>query len=643
MLQLGDDRLVVDVTPNRGDLLGHKGIARELAASYDVPFRLPAIPDAAELDLPVPARYSDEAAVGGVRLAIDDPDGCGRFLAAVIRGVTIAPSPAWLQDRLAAVGVRAINNVVDATNYIMLELNQPMHAYDAATLHGPAVVARMGHAGERVVTLDGVERAVPEGAVVIADQDRVIGLAGIMGGRDTEVTAATTDIFLECAWFDPSRVRRARRALQLGTEASHRFERGTDRWGALDAFRRGVRLLITVAGGTIDGTTVDCMPLAGHPPRIFLRPARVRQVLGVEIAADEIEKALVAIGATVVRKPDDGRIAVDVPGWRSDLVSEIDLIEEVARIRGYDRIDAPLGAFRPGTRRDDPAWSIAERLRLALAAAGLSEAMTFPMVPATSGNGPRIANPLSADHGRLRHQLLPGLVAQVEANWAQRIGDVRLFEIGTVFLEGTAAAPPAETLHAAFVLTGARHPAHWSDGGATPQWDRWDARGLFERLVALAQPGAEVQVAAGRWVASRPDGTTVGWCGPCRGDTPPWAAPLFGGEIAVAVGGAPAERYAPLPVHPAVHRDLALVLRAPRTAAEVVALLRDRGGRFHLVDVAVVDEYRGASLPAGTRGVAVRLVFRASDRTLTDAEVDQGMQRLLASLERELDVTLRTA
>ncbi len=642
VLDLGDDRLVVDVTPNRGDLLGHKGIARELAASYDIPFRLPPIPDEAPLDLPVPARFSDEAAVGGIRVAIDDADGCGRFLAAVIRGVRIGPSPAWLRERLAAVGVRSINNVVDATNYLMLELNQPMHAYDAATLHGPAVIARMGRSGERLVTLDGVERPVPDGAVVIADQDRVIGLAGIMGGRDTEVTGTTTDIFLECAWFDPGRVRRARRALQMSTDASHRFERGTDRWGAVDAFRRGVRLLVTVAGGTVDGPTVDCMPLAGHPPRIFLRPARVAQVLGVDVPADAIEKALVAVGATVVRKPDDGRIAVDVPGWRTDLVSEIDLIEEVARIRGYDRIDAPLGAFRPGGRRDDPAWSVGERLRLALAASQLSEVMTFPMVPVEGNAGPVIANPLSAEHGRLRHQLLPGLIAQVEANWAQHIRDVRLFEVGTVFLAGQDGVPPAEFTHAALVVTGARREPHWSDGGNPPQWDRWDALGLFERLTALAQPGAAVQVEAGRWVARLADGTVAGWCAPCVADAPPWAAPVYGAEIAVAAAEPAGERFHPLPVQPAVERDLALLVGTHRSAAEIVTLLRERGSRHGLVSAEVIDEYRGATLPEGTRSVAVRLVFRAADRTLTDAEVDQAVQRLRASLERELDVTLRT-
>jgi phenylalanyl-tRNA synthetase beta chain len=641
VLPLRDDRLVIDVTPNRGDLLGHKGIARELAAAYGVAFRLPEIPDAVDVDIEPPGTASDEAVAGGIRVAIEDRDGCGRFLGAVIRGVRIGPSPGWLRDRLAAVGVRSINNVVDATNYLMLELNQPMHAYDADTLHGPAIVVRSARAGERLTTLDGIDRAVPTGALLIADQDRAIGLAGVMGGRATEVTPQTTNVFLECAWFDPARVRRTRRSVPLSTEASHRFERGTDRRGAGDAFRRGLRLLLTVAGGTIDGAGVDCSPTPWHPPRIFVRPARVGQVLGAVVSPAEIEKALVAIGATVLRKPDDDRIAIDVPGWRTDLLAEIDLIEEIARVRGYDTFEAALGRFRPGSRQDDALWTTTERLRSALAAEGLSEAMTFPMVAASDG-GPRLLNPLSADHAALRSRLLPGLIAQVEANWAQQTADIRLFEIGTVFLDDGAGGSPSERTHAAFVVTGARRVPHWTDAGRTPQWDRWDARGLFERLARLAHSDTSIDVEAGRWVATRSDGTTVGWCGPCPADAPPWAGPVFGGEMVVDVGPVPPDHYRPLPTQPAAIRDLALVVPLARPASVVTALLRERGARHGLESVDVIDEYRGAAIPDGTRGIAVRLVFRVGDRTLTDNEVDQAVTRLRQSLERELDVTLRT-
>ncbi len=640
VLELGDDRFDIDITPNRPDLLCHKGIARELGIAYDIPFRLPAIPGEATVDLPAPPRYADEATVGGVRLAIIDRAGCGRFLGAMIRGVTIGPSPRWLVERLESVGLRSISNVVDVTNYVMLELNQPMHAYDAATLAGPAVIVRAARAGgETLLTLDGQSREVPEGTLLIADAERAIGIAGVMGGADTEVSDTTSDIFLECAWFDPRRVRAARRAAGLSTDASQRFERGTDRWGAVEAFRRAVRLLVTVAGGTVEATA-DCVPNPGNPPRVFVRPGRVAQVLGVELDWPEIERCLVAIGATVVSKPADGRIAVDVPGWRPDLVAEIDLIEEIARVHGYDNIPTELAPFRPGARADDPAWGAAERVRGGLAALGLREVVTLAMRTETDDAAPVILNPVSADHARLRSALLPGLVEQVEANWAVHTRDIRLFEVGTVF-RGNGAERPGEALEAAFVVSGARQPAHWS-GGGDATWDRWDARWIFERLVALADPSATVQVEEGRWVARSAAGDALGWCGEVEADSPPWAAPLFGGCMQVATMVAEQSVFRPLPQHPAVSRDLALLLGAARTVAEVTTLIGERGARHALESVTVVDEFRGAGLPEGRRSVALRLVFRAADRTLTDGEVDKAVGRLVSMLERELDVTLRT-
>ncbi len=638
----GDHRLEVDVTPNRPDLFGHKGLARELALSMRVPFRLPTIPEATTVDIPPPTRAGDETTVGGVRLAVTDL-GCGRFLGAVVRGVTIGPSPAWLVARVQGAGVRPINNVVDVTNYLLLELNQPMHAYDAATLRGPAVVVRAARGGETLVTLDGVTRTLTAGSLVIADAERAIGLAGVMGGRDTEVSATTTDVFLECAWFEPARVRAGRKAAGLSTDASQRFERGTDRWGASDAFQRALRLLLTVAGGTIDGATVDCVPTPANPPRIFLRPARVAQVLGVDLPWTEIERCLVGIGATVVSKPDDGRIAVDVPGWRPDLVAEIDLIEEIARVHGYDEIPSALRPFRPGQRPDDAAWAAAARVRTGLAALGLSEVMTLPMVAEAGPDAPTVRNPLSAEHGRLRDSLVPSLVRQVEGNWANHTGDVRLFEIGTVFARTPEGGRPTERLVAAFAITGGRRPAHWQDAGKPPLLDRWDARGSFERLVALAHPAASVQVAEDRWLAIGANGETVGWCGAVAADAPPWAGPLFVGEMQVHLAAPPVRCYTPVPVYPSSVRDLALLVALDQPVSAVTALLLERGHRHALTDVLVVDEYRGEGLPEGRRSVAVRLTFRAADRTLTDAEVDQALGRLRTSLERELDVTHRSA
>jgi phenylalanyl-tRNA synthetase beta chain len=637
-LELGDDRLALDVTPNRPDLLGHKGVARELAAAFDTPFRLPTLPgeDAA---LPAIERVAQDGALPGLRVRIGDTGVCGRFLAAVVRGVQVRPSPQWLQRRLRAVGLRPINNVVDATNWVLIELNQPMHAYDLATLGGGLIEARAARAGEVVVTLDGRERVLGDGIPVIADRERVVGIAGIMGGAETEVSHETTDVLLECAWFVPGRIRAARKELGLSTEASYRFERGTDRWNAPEALHRCLQLLLRTGGGQVEGA-VDVWPGASHPPRIFLRQARVAQVLGVELSRSEIERTLVAIGATVVAKPQDQRLAVEVPGWRPDLTHEIDLVEEVARVYGYDRIPAVFSPVRPGLQTDAPDALAAARVRQAMVREGLFETLTLPLGRATTGGGIRIVNPLSAEHVELRGQLLPGLVREVERNWAAQVRDVRLFEIGTAFSPGDPGQRPIERLHLAAVVTGAREPPHWTTSGKASDVDWWDLKGLFVRALDVANPGASVQVEGARWIATA-GGRSVGWAGLLEADAPPWAAPLFGLEMEVALESPATIEYRAMPVTPAIERDLALLLPQGTSAASVVDAIRSAAGSM-LEEVTVVDEYRGPQLPPGARSVAVRLRFRAAHRTLRDTEVDRSVGQILETLERTLGVVLRT-
>ncbi|HEU4700637.1 MAG TPA: phenylalanine--tRNA ligase subunit beta [Gemmatimonadales bacterium] len=635
---LRDDRLVVDVTPNRPDLLGHKGVARELAASYGVPFRLPQLPGSLAPDVPPARRHQHEGAAGGVRVAIEDAEGCPRFHAAVIRGITVGPSPEWLRRRLEAVGVRSINNVVDATNYVMFELNQPMHAYDVATLAGPAVVARRARAGETLTTLDGVARTLTDDMTVIADAERVIGVAGVMGGANTEVSDATRDVFLECAWFEPARIRRTRRALGLSTDASYRFERGVDLWNGMEALRRCIELVLLTAGGELAEAPVDCWPQTTHPPRIFLRLPRVAQVLGVELPQHTVEKYLVAVGCTVVAKPEDQRIAVDVPGWRPDLAREIDLIEEIARQHGYDEFPSDLRRFRVGTLPDAPVEVASARVRRGLVAQGLFEAVTLPMGPADADESVPLLNPLSAEDAALRRRLLPGLLRQVELNWRNQVRDVRLFEIGTVFSRAIATERPAEERRVAGVVTGAREPAHWTGPG--PDVDPWDCKGLFEAAVALANPGASVQVEGTAWVARTADGRIVGHAGPQAADGPPWAAAVYGFEVVVDPAARAAAPLRPLPVTPASGRDLALVLPLGLRVAEVEAVIRRAGGAL-LEGVTVADEYRGAGLPDGTRSVLFHLTFRDPGRTLETAEVDKAEARVLAALQRDLGLQRR--
>jgi phenylalanyl-tRNA synthetase beta chain len=640
-LAIEDHRLVIDVGPNRPDLLGHKGIARELGASLGVPFRLPSLPGRPAIDVPPVKRVGNIGTVGGVRAGTEDLEGCPRFLAAVLRGVKIAPSPAWLARRLEAVGIRSINNVVDATNCVMLELNQPMHAYDIARLQGPAVVARQAREGETLTTLDGVARTLDAGMTIIADEGGPIGVAGVMGGASTEVTAETVDVFLECAYFTPRLVRRTRRALNLSTDASYRFERGVDRWGGAEALRRCIEMIGLTAGGKLVEAPLDLGPGPANPPRIFLRPSRVNRLLGIDLPLPAVERYLVAVGATLVPKPGDDRLAVEAPSWRPDLVREVDLIEEIARLHGYQNFPADLRAFRPSLLADAPLDRIAGQVREGLVRQGMLEVITLPLGPADGAESVRLANPLSSTEAFLRRRLLPGLVRLVEGNWARHVADVRLFELGTVFKSAPAGQLPVEEYHVAGVLTGHREPLHWS-GTGDGRFDLWDLKGVLEAAVALAVPSGAVQVEGSGWVVRDSRGRIVGEAGPLEADAPPWAAPLFGFELELDVAPRQPERFSALPTTPSSERVLALLLGEGVTVAQVEAVLRRAAGEL-LEAISIESDYRGSELPPGTRSVAFRLRFRAPDRTLRDAEIDEVERRTLSALGSELRIQRRDA
>jgi phenylalanyl-tRNA synthetase beta chain len=641
-LPVADDRLILDVTPNRPDLLGHRGVARELAQSYGVTLRLPEIPGAPKEGLGTPRRVeTNRAQVGGVTVGTDDPEGCPRFTATVIRGVTIGPSPSWLARRLEAAGVRSISNVVDATNYVMLELNHPMHAYDLSQLQGAQVVARRAGAGEKITTLDGTTRTLTADMTVIADAARAIGVGGVMGAENTEVRAATADLVLECAYFDPTRTRRTRRALGLSTDASYRFERGVDLWGLPEAQRRVAELILATAGGKVEDA-VDVWPRPSNPPRIFLRTARVQQVLGEELPVATIEKHLLAVGCTALYKPEDQRLAVDVPGWRPDLVSEIDLVEEVARIHGYDNFPVDLRPYRVGRLGDGPMDQAIVRVRDGLAGLGLLEAQSLPLGPSEGEASVGLLNPLSAEDAYLRQSLLPGLGRAVATNWSRQVRDVRLFEIGTAFRQGGAGGRPIESIRVAGILTGARTPSHWTEGGRSADTDWWDLKSLFEEAVALANPAATVQVHTSGWVAALPDGRAVGHAERLAMSPPAWAAPVLGFELELSDQPRPALRCVSLPTTPSSWRDLNLVLKPGVGAADGIRVMRQSGGAL-LERVEVVSEFRAPELGEALRAVQFRLTFRAPDRTVRDEEIDALVGRLLKALEKELDARIRTS
>src|SRR6266550_1746489 len=585
----------------------------------------------------------------GVEIRVEDPEGAPRYMIAVMRGVKVQPSPAWLAARLQAIGQRSINNIVDATNYILFEINQPLHAFDLAKLRGPAVVVRRAKPGEPIVTLDGVARKLTPEMTAISDAERPQIVAGVMGSAESEVSAATTDIVLEAAYFQPTRIRRTRRALGVSSESSYRFERGIDILAMPDALARAIDLIRAVAGGELRGPPIDLWPEPQKPHSVFLREARVSHLLGVPVARKEIERLLSAVG--FVAAPKDDRMAVQVPGWRPDVTREVDLIEEVARLRGYDTFPDELRPYRPGTVPEAPSELTLRRIRAQLVASGtgLLEARTLPLGPADAPDAIEVKNPLSAEEAHLRSRLLPSLIRRVEYNWRQGQRDVRLFEVGTVFRKAQGPSPqPHEELHLAIVLTGARHPAHWTDSinaAKLPDMDIWDLKQHFELAVGVAAPSCDVQPAASGagWVAvSKDGGQPAGTANPLDADAPRWAGALFGLEVRIAIEPLPLAKYRPLPTQPPVVRDISLVVPGSVTAAAVEAVLRPVGGPI-LEQLDVLDEYRGAGLPEGTRGVTWRCTFRAPDRTLTESETVAVLERMLKAAEESLDVRRRQA
>jgi phenylalanyl-tRNA synthetase beta chain len=646
---LDDIRIVVDVTPNRPDLLSHIGVARELArdAGHEGPL------DRMRADQATGPRWihgESSATAAGVQVTIEHPTGCPRYIGAVIRNVRVEPSPDWLASRLRAVGLRPINTVVDITNYVLYELGQPLHAFDLARLHGEAIVVRNARPGETLVTLDGEKRVLSAEMLVIADAERPIALAGVMGGENTEVTQSTQDIFLECALFDPAFVRRSRRAVEMTTDASQRFERGVDPDLGEQAVLRALELFRSVAGGEPELEAVVVGQPRPGPVTLKLRLARVTQVLGVELDSDEVAAHLESIGFHT--SADEGVLHVAVPGYRRyDVSREIDLVEEVARRRGYDSFPSDLRPFRAGTVADHPLFQLEDRLRDAMVGLGLLEARSLPFASAAGGDV-ELLLPLAATENRLRASLLQGLVHRLEYNFAQGNRDVRLFEIGTVFHPAADAVPQEET-RLAMLLTGRRSPAHWSDGGQP--LDLWDLKGLMEHVAAelgLAvaaddDPAGDPLLDAGRAFRFLVPGsdTVAGRGGRIRADrvdAPAWAGEILGCEITLDALPAttPAPHFRAIPAFPAIERDLALLAPADVPADRLDAAIRDAAGPL-LEATSIFDVYRGQGIPENTRSLGFRLRFRAPDRTLTDDDADQAERRVLRRLTEDFGVERR--
>ncbi|HZZ83348.1 MAG TPA: phenylalanine--tRNA ligase subunit beta [Anaeromyxobacteraceae bacterium] len=648
-LELEDVLFEVNVTPNRPDALSHLGLAREVAALLGVPLKPPR-----------PAlREAGGPAAAAVAVRIEAPEKCGRYAARVVEGVKIGPSPAWLARRLESCGVRSISNAVDATNYVLLELGHPLHAFDLAKVAGAEIVVRTARAGERMTTLDGKERALDPDDLVISDRDRASALAGVMGGGDSEISGGTTRVLVESAWFAPPSVRRTSKRHGLHTEASHRFERGADLGTVIPALDRCAELIAELAGGTVREGIVDVQPRPLERAAVRLSFARPAALLGMPVSRADAERILRGLGFEE-RDADAEGATFLVPSWRVDVSGEEDLVEEIVRSKGYDAIPEtlpPLAGVTPSRPRDAEAL---DRAREALEAAGFSEAVNFSFVAAhelaaVSAQAPiALRNPISADLAVMRTSLVPSLLRNAAYNLRQRVDDVRLYEAARVYAphpEGAAPAdgpdgsPADEAWRLGGVLAGRRSPLGWSTAsGPTDFYDLKAAlEGLFEALGL-----AEVVFRSGgaTWLHPRSAATAVlaGADGAprelgCLGELHPTVAESFGlprGVLAFELDlDVLAERarivpaYQPVPRFPAVLRDLAVVVGEAVPAAEVLSRVRAEP----LVEgVTLFDVYRGAPLPAGRKNLAMAIRYRLADRTLTDAEADAAHTRILERL-----------
>ena len=662
-VNVADVRFDIDVLPNRPDLLSHNGIAREVAALTGVALGLPdELMNLPGLPLPKPFRHEREASSAGVTIRIEDGEGCPQYLGVVIRGVKVGPSPDWLVQRLESVGLRSISNVVDATNYMLHGYGQPMHAFDLSKVGGQTVVVRRARGGEKMVTLDGVDRALDERMTMIADAQNPIAIGGVMGGRDSEVTEGTTDLFLEVACFDASRIRVTRRALGLSTDASYRFERGIDAAALPSLLELAAGLIVKLAGGAVDGAPIYVGREPTRQAAVDLRPARAERLLGDGVPADEMTRLLTSVGFTV--KPGvDGHLHVMPPSWRRDVWRDADLVEEIARLRGYDVLSNRVNAFRPGTVPDNHLHVTAKRVRDALVGDGLYEVRPLPFVRGDDATHVRVANPLADDEPHLRRSLLETLARRAEYNLSRMQGDVRLFEIGSAFTPRPDGLP-LEAIRVGAIIMGRTRPPHFTEPNP-PAFDAWDVKALGARIAEMAfpaEPAALEPAEDGRsWVILVGSARRrVGSAGPVALDRPAWASEAFGVEVTldpmpngfVAPKGSHAHdvrpeprprhrvRYRPLPTTPSAEFDLALLVPDGTAAAEVERVLRASGGDL-LERVVLFDEYRGEGLPAGVRSLAWRLTFRDPVRTLRDKEIEGRRQKILRSLESELGVRPR--
>jgi phenylalanyl-tRNA synthetase beta chain len=636
-----------EVTANRPDCLSVAGMAREIATAYGLQVRRPV---AGGSSLALTSLKSIEQ--GDVDIAIESKELCPRYAGAVA-DVKVGPSPEWMQARLRAAGVRPISNIVDITNYVLIELGQPMHAFDITKLGGGKIRVRTAHEGETLRTLDGQMRTLTPEMLVIADAERPVAIAGVMGGADSEVTAETQTIVLESAYFTPQQVRRTSKSLGLKTEASTRFERGTDPRLPVTAMERACALLELVRAGTARGTLVDRYPIRLEPAILRLRRDRVSGLLGTTVPDTDIRRILESLGFALREAEDAGGWDVTVPTRRVDVLREVDLIEEIARHNGFDRIPATFPPVTAPPPPMDPRITQARALRTIMTGAGFSEAVTFGFISeaaaapfAADGDVVPIANPLSENFAVLRPSALPGLVAAVAHNRRREQRDVRLFEIGARFSRAR-----GERRSLAFAWTGAVGADHWS--GGTRAIDYFDIQGVVQRvcealrLDVRMEGVAEPWLVPGRGAAIVSDGIRIGALGLLTSSIVEQHELSAGDAVYVAEidldSVPPADddlQVEALPRHPSMTRDISILVADTLSAGTVRHTVQEHAPDT-LIRVSEFDRYQGRGIPEGHVSLSLRLTFRAPDRTLTDGEVQSAVDAVVLALKQQHNAVQR--
>jgi len=630
-----------EITANRPDVMNHFGLAREAAAIYDRPLRAPRIA------VTEGGRSAAEAAA----VEIEDPDLCPRYSARVIEGVEVKPSPDWLRKRLELCGVRSVNNIADITNYVLLELGHPTHAFDLDLLAGSKIVVRRARSGEKLLTLDGVERELSPERLVIADAERPVALAGVMGGAETEISEKTRNVLLESAWFDTGTIRRTSRHYNLHTEASHRFARGADIAATLWAADRIATLLAEVSPGVVLRGPIDAYPKPLERSAVPLRKRQIPRHLGIEIPDEETERILKALGFGMQRTEEGWQAGL--PSFRLDVEREVDLVEEAARVWGYERLKSTLPAIgRPAER---PRFAEEEeRLRELARALGYHETISYAFIPAREAERfgawepIAIRNPISELHSVMRNTAVPSMVRSLEWNLNRNQSDVRLAEFGRLYRrrDGHFEEPPVLTLGA----TGAARPPALGDPAKPFSFHdlKADLTALLEPFRIGAQrfdanelpsyyaPGRSARLVSNGGVLAYLGEFEASMMGGVKLRQPVWLAEVFLDRVFER--GLRQPRYKPLPRIPAVQRDLSLLVPEGVQFEQIVDAI---GPQPHLVSIEPVEIFRGKNVPEGLYSLLLRIAWQREEQSFTDEEVNAYVQEIAATLVKSLGVEQR--